>query len=237
MEDAAMPTDFRRNALLAGVLADAPEASERISTVKLETGQSLFRSRAELDKVYFPLDCVLAHLVVLRDGNFVATLSVGREGAVARNDLGFPGQEVTVELGGAAAVMPLPELMAEAGRHRDIEELFGRYQALCFSALSQRSACHATHPAEARLATWLLLSEARVGPELLVTHEWLSQLLGMRRATASISLELLQTKQAVRLTRGRVTATDLDRLREHACECYELLSNGLLRPDLIVASA
>ena len=232
-----MPTDLRRNALLAGVLTDVPDVSQRISTVKLETGQSLFRSRAELDKVYFPLDCVLAHLVVLRDGNFVATLSVGREGAVARNDLGFPGQEVTVEIGGDAAVMPLTELMAEAGRHPDIEELFARYQALCFSALSQRSACHATHPAEARLATWLLLSAARVGPELFVTHEWLSQLLGMRRATASISLELLQSKSAVRLTRGRVTATNLERLRDHACECYELLSNGLLATTPVVASA
>ncbi len=227
-----MPADLRRNAFLSDVLTMAPSMGKDLALGRLLAGQKLFEPGADEDRVYFPLDSVVAYVVAFSDGTRVETLSVGREGAVGRRALTVPGQELTVELGGDVATLSLNQLLGEARANKGLDDLFERYQAFMFGALAQRTACFAAHRPAARLATWILFSSYRVGSALLITHERLSHLLATRRATVSVALEELQQQGAVTLGRARLRTTDEACLRAVACECYDALAPWLLHDAL-----
>ena len=65
------------------------------------------------------------------------------------------------------------------------------------------------------------MSHDRVGvDEFSITHEFLGQMLGSRRATVTLSAGILQAAGLIRYHRGRLTIVDREGLEEVACECY-----------------
>ena len=76
---------------------------------------------------------------------------------------------------------------------------------------------------EERLARWLLMAHDRIdGNEMLLTHEFLSVMLGVRRAGVTEALNLLQDAGLIRSRRGKILILDRDRL--------EKSSDGTYRP-------
>ena len=56
--------------------------------------------------------------------------------------------------------------------------------------------------------------------EFLLTHEFLSHMLGVRRMSVTDVLKPLQDAGLIRNRRGRITVLDRTRLEAAACECY-----------------
>jgi CRP-like cAMP-binding protein len=80
------------------------------------------------------------------------------------------------------------------------------------------------------LSRWLLMSHDRVGTDTFpITHEFLGQMLGSRRATVTLSAGLLQSAGLIRYHRGRVTIVDRDGLESVSCECYGIIKAALDR--------
>jgi CRP-like cAMP-binding protein len=74
---------------------------------------------------------------------------------------------------------------------------------------------------EGRLARWLLMYHDRVDGDLLhVTHEFLSLMLGVRRAGVTIALSKLRHAGIISVHRARVTVLDRHRLESAAGEAY-----------------
>jgi len=72
-----------------------------------------------------------------------------------------------------------------------------------------------------RLARWLLMACDRVETdELTVTHELLANGLGVRRAGVTATLHYLESRGFVGITRGAVTITDREGLKECANGLY-----------------
>jgi CRP-like cAMP-binding protein len=72
---------------------------------------------------------------------------------------------------------------------------------------------------EERLARWLLMAQDRLdGDVVTLTHEFLSQMLGVRRAGVTLALNLLERAGLVRTSRGTIFIVDRRGL--------EKLSNG-----------
>ena len=79
-----------------------------------------------------------------------------------------------------------------------------------------------------RLARWLLLTHDRVDAnEFPLTHEFVSQMLGVRRATVTEALGTLQQTGAIRSARGRITIVDRPGLEAAACECYRIVRDEM----------
>jgi hypothetical protein len=79
------------------------------------------------------------------------------------------------------------------------------------------------------------MSHDRVGTDTFpITHEFLGQMLGSRRATVTLSAGLLQAAGLIRYHRGRVTIADRDGLEAVSCECYSIIKTAL---DSVVSSA
>jgi hypothetical protein len=76
---------------------------------------------------------------------------------------------------------------------------------------------------EERLARWLLMAHDRLdGDELPLTHEFLSMMLGVRRAGVTTAFHLLEKKGLVGATRGLISVVDRGGLEETAGEYYGL---------------
>lgn len=84
------------------------------------------------------------------------------------------------------------------------------------------------HPIEKRLARWLLVTQDRVGTHVLpLTHEFLSQMLGVNRSTGSIRAVAMPETGLIEYRRGKVRILERRRLEKASCECYQTMNKQL----------
>ena len=74
---------------------------------------------------------------------------------------------------------------------------------------------------EERLARWLLMANDRLrGDEVPLTHEFLSLMLGVRRAGVTVALHYLEQRALIRLARKQIIITDRRGLKAAANGTY-----------------
>jgi len=199
-----------------------------VKTVLFDPGQVI-------TSVYFPIDGVVSLVTPLADGNIVEVATIGNEGMV-----GVPlvaGGSLAVraisQVGGRTLRLDASTFIAELERLPAFRKLIQRYVQALFGQISQAAACNRLHSNEERLSRWLLMSHDRVGMDAFpITHEFLGQMLGSRRATVTLSAGLLQAAGLIRYHRGRVTIVDRAGLEGVSCECYGIIKAAL---DRVVA--
>ena len=219
-----------RNLLLAS-LSEENCASLSLTRVELELKQVLFDVDRPIEHVYFPEAAVVSILSVMSDGSAVETATVGHEGMV-----GLPVFLGTDQMSAQAfCQIPGPALRAERDAFSRVLEsspplvlALQRYTQALFTFLAQNSACNRLHTMSQRCARWLLHTHDRVGAEsgrdeFPLTHQFLSQMLGVRRATVTEAMRALHTTGAVSYVRGRVVVRDRAALESAACECYAVI--------------
>ncbi len=90
--------------------------------------------------------------------------------------------------------------------------------------ISQTAACNIQHTLPQRLARWLLAADDRTwGNELPLTHELLSVMLGVRRASVTLGVEFFETAGFIQTARGQITIKVRAGLEEFTCVCHERL--------------
>jgi hypothetical protein len=118
--------------------------------------------------------------------------------------------------------------MAAGGALRDV--VYG-YARGALAAPARMTACNALHPIDQRAARWLLACHDRVGAdEFTLTHEFLSVMLGVRRATVSATAGALQGAGLIAYKHGRVRVIDRPGLEAAACECYAAIRDAFATP-------
>jgi CRP-like cAMP-binding protein len=105
-----------------------------------------------------------------------------------------------------------------------LHDLLHRYTHAMMTFVGQNVACNQLHSVEERTARWLAHTHDRVHSDTFpITQEFLALMLGVRRATVSVSAGTLQRAGLIRYSRGRMTILDPDGLRAAACGCYRLI--------------
>jgi CRP-like cAMP-binding protein len=124
-------------------------------------------------------------------------------------------------------------LRQEFKRAGELHDRLLRYTQGLLLQTSQVAACNRLHSVSERLARWLLMSYDRcVCEDLPFTQEFLSLMLGVRRAGVTEAALILQTEELIRYKRGHITILDRPGLEEHSCDCYEVVKAEF---DLLVA--
>ncbi len=194
-----------------------------IKTVLFEPGQVI-------EHVYFPLDGVISLVTPLRDGNMVEVATVGNEGVVGV-PLVLGGSLVVRAISGVAGRtlrMTAKDFLDALESDPAVRDIVNDYLQAIFGQISQAAACNRLHSNEERLSRWLLMSHDRVGANVFaITHEFLSQMLGSRRATVTLSARVLQGAGLIRYHRGEVTIIDRAGLEAASCECYRVIREEL----------
>ena len=219
-----------RNRILAALpAADRERLRASLEPVDLELRQVVIDVNQEISHVYFVEEGVVSVLGVMEDGSAVETATVGNEGMVGLpvflGAASMAGQAF-VQVPGHGYRMPAAALREEARRGGALSELLGRYTQALFTLLSQNSACNRLHPVEQRCARWLLLTHDRVGSDTFdLTHLFLSQMLGVRRATVTEVAGALQERGLIEYSRGTITVLDRPALEAAVCECYRVIAS------------
>jgi CRP-like cAMP-binding protein len=86
---------------------------------------------------------------------------------------------------------------------------------------SNTALSNGTATVEERLARWLLMANDRLkGDEVPLTHEFLSLMLGVRRAGVTVALNYLEQRALLNLSRRKIVITDRKGLQAAANGCY-----------------
>lgn len=195
-----------------------------LRAVSLEQEQVLYEARSEVEDLYFPIDCATSSVMVMESGAAIEVATVGREGA-----LGLPvltviavsPHRVFTQIPGRALRIDAARFNAIAKQDEQIWTTIALYhQAFLFQVL-QSVACNGLHFVAPRCCRWLLLTHDRVdGDTLELTHEFLSMMLGVRRASVTEVLRELQGRGLIEAGRGQIKILDRQGLEEASCECY-----------------
>ena len=188
--------------------------------------QDMGEAGQRIAEVHFPVDAVVSILTRMDEGPSVEIATIGNEGVVGLtvawgSEAMNPRELATVQAPGEVVSLDAGTFRAELHRQGALASLIERYTLAFFSQVSQQVACNGLHSVEQRCARWLLLTHDRVGTdEFPMTHEFLAQMLGVRRASVTVTAGILQRAGFVEFSRGRVAVVDRPGLESAACECY-----------------
>lgn len=221
------------NRLLAALpAADYEQLAPHLTSVVLELGHVLFRPEEQLAHAYFPLNAIVSLLTELEDGRGMEVGLVGLEGVVGVSVFlgGRESKVATVQGTGTAWRISASALRAEFARGGELQRLLLRYTHALMMQISQSAVCNMAHNIDGRLARWLLMYHNRAGrDEFYLTHEFISHMLGVRRAGVSEVANRLQQRKLIKYQRGNFTILDREKLEEFACECYPVIKQRFER--------
>lgn len=196
-------------------------------------GRILARQGEECLDVWFPrAGTVISQVRSLSGGQQVEIALVGSEGLFSFDGLLDTRPLFTngvVQVAGGASrvsrnrlvsVLENPSvrsrLLAAAGAHLE--------------QVTQNAACNRYHSVEQRLCKWILMMSDRAGQvEFRITHEFISYMLGIRRAGVSIAVGNLTTDGMLDHSRNRLRIRDVGGMEARACECLDVVRNAVHR--------
>jgi len=219
---------IQRNNLLAALpQAERERLIPHLKLVPMPLGMVLYESGDVLRHVYFPTDCIVSLLYVMKDGASAEISVVGNDGVVGVALL--LGGETTpsravVQSAGNAYRLRSKRLKDEFYRHGKAQLLLLRYTQALLTQMAQTAVCNRHHPVEQQLCRWLLLSLDRLpSNHLNMTQELIANMLGVRREGVTTAAAKLQKLGIIRYSRGKVTVLDRPKLEQMCCECYSVV--------------
>ncbi len=215
-----------RNRLLAAL---SPEDLERLAPhlepVPFKRGQVLHSANRPLGSVHFVEAGLVSVLTEPERGHIMEVWLVGCEGLTGIPALlgGERSYHRHVALTrGEALRIDASELRKAMLERPSLAAPLLRFVEVMLVQTARVGACNARHSLGERLARWLLMARDRaVSDDLPLTHDMLSQLLGVRRAGVTEGINRLEREGFVRNERGRIIILDLDGLKAASCGCYD----------------
>jgi CRP-like cAMP-binding protein len=188
---AALAEGHRGNRLLAAMPPNTLALLEPdLRKVSLEAGAVLLEPGELIENIYFPLTGLISLMVIGKDGNFIETSTVGREGGVGlHSGLGRRRSftRAIAQIGGKFSTIRTARFEHIANDSAPIRDLISRYTEVLWAETQQTAACNAMHSTSSRLCRWLLQSADRIGSdEVRLTQEFLAQMVGARRTTVTL---------------------------------------------------
>jgi len=205
----------------------------RLQLVPLAFKHVLYEARSHIDFAYFPNQGVVSALTVMKDGRAIEVATIGDEGMVCLPLLvgaKTTANRVIVQVPGEALRMAEDLLREEVSRDSPLRRLLILYHTAFLTQISQAVACNGLHSVHQRCCRWLLMTQDRAHSDVFpMTHEFLAEMLGVRRSTVSEVLEPFQEEGLIRYSRGKCTVLDRKGLKAGSCECYQRINEEFVR--------
>jgi CRP-like cAMP-binding protein len=215
-----------RNRLLGSLSrADMALLQPLLVPVKLRFRQRLQSANRTVKAAYFP-DSGLASVVAMANGSRsqAEVAVIGHEGIV-----GLPivlgarrsPCEIFIQVDGHGHCITADNLTDAMSQSEPLREALLRYAHVFSVQASYTALANAHGKIEERLARWLLMAQDRIAhDELLLTHEFLALMLGVRRAGVTVALQHFEMAGSITTARGSIVIKDRDGLEESANGLY-----------------
>jgi CRP-like cAMP-binding protein len=233
-------TDGNRNEILNLILLGLPAdeltaALKKLEFMELPTRFILHEAGEPLTHAYFINSGLASVLSVMTDGKSVEVGLAGAEGFVGLPlvvGLSTSPTQVIMQVAGDAYQMSAADFKEILSRSPALEKSLNRYAQTLGVQAVHVAACNRLHEVDERLARWLLMSQDRLGGDVVpLTQEFLAHMLGTRRASVTVAAGILQKAGFITYNRGSVRIDDRSGLEDAACECYASITQQTIRWD------
>lgn len=230
-----------KNTILTAIsLQELAAIGEFLEPTVLRERMVLQEPKKHLEYIYF-IESGLVSLRIVSAGSVLETAVIGHRGTVGASFVvggHLATHQAVVLFPGSAhriRVEDLRRLMRERPELR--EQLFRYVQALNVHC-AQTGLCGVRHDREKRLASWLCLaSDAFDADALPVTHDYLSSVLGLRRAGVTETLIRFERLGLIRKMRSMLQIEERQCLEQKACNCYKLISGTYASTDCSISTS
>jgi CRP-like cAMP-binding protein len=217
-------SNFLKNKILAALSnADLALLQPHLEPVELEVRKVLEQPNKPIKHSYF-IERGLASIVA---GNSHKRLEVGLIGPEGMTGLPIvlgnyrSPHENFIQVAGEGSRIPADKLRGAMRQSRSLEKAFLKFAHSFMNQTANTAFSNGTATLEERLARWLLMANDRLdGDEIPLTHEFLSLMLGVRRAGVTVALNYLEHRGVIRLSRGQIVITDRKGLKASANGTY-----------------
>jgi len=193
--------------------------------VELVFSEILGEPGEKVRDVYFPINSFISLVAPIDSKASVEVGMVGNEGMLGLNlalGVKFSSLRALVQGAGTALRMNADQFLQIYEKSAILQQKLKAYAYVRMTQLSQTAGCNRFHVVSARLARWILMTQdCAHSNEFHITHEFLSYMLGVRRAGITESAEMLQKKKLICYSRGHLKILDRIGLKTVACGCYQ----------------
>ncbi|WP_299814584.1 Crp/Fnr family transcriptional regulator [uncultured Jannaschia sp.] len=214
-----------QNCLIYAMSTEDRDAIEpHLKMTGLEQQQVLEIANEPIETVYFPTSGIGSMIALGGQGRKIEVGLFGRDGMSGTAivmDTGQSPLEIVMQVGGQALAIEAERLQELMEARFSIRRTFLHYVQILATQTAQTALSNGQSKLEERLARWLLMCHDRIGGDQLeLTHDFLSIMLGVRRAGVTVGTHLLEGKGLIRATRGVIRVLDRDGLEELAEASY-----------------
>ncbi len=226
------------NSMLAAAALGHPDGafgSARLS--HHDRGDQLYATGDVVDELTFPLTGLVSMTLDSREGTTVEVAIVGPQGFVGLDRyLGTPtaSTNAVVQVAGDLVHFRADDVIRGAANDGPFNAAVAQFMRSLLIETAQSAVCNQLHSVEQRIARWLLHASDRAGrTELLLTHEFVAQMLAVRRPSVTTVVGIFVRAGLITAQRGLISISDREGLRGFTCECYDIVKAGT--PRVLVA--
>jgi len=222
------------DALMNHLIAALPDdefirLKPNLEPVTLSLGEVIYESGEQLEYIFFPTTAIISLLYIMENGSTAEIGMAGNDGLVG----------IALYMGGSTT--PSRAVVQSAGnafrmRSKALNDAFSlggvfqkillRYTQSLMTQISQTAVCNRLHTVEQQLCRWLLINHDLLRTnKLIMTHDLIANMLGVRREGVSIAAGRLQNAGLIKYVRGTITMLDRKALERAACECYQVVKD------------
>jgi CRP-like cAMP-binding protein len=213
------------NRLLANLAPDLfALLAPHLARVSLEQAQRIENPNEAISTVFFPGAGVISVVARTLGGARLETGLIGPEGMTGLSllyGLESAPHEVFVQIPCRAILIPASNFRQAVEENHALHLYFLRYAHVFSIQVAHTALCNGRFTIDQRLARWLLMCHDRIDREdITLTHEFLSLMLGVRRAGVTTAVRDLVNTGALVVHRGSIVIRDRTVLLNAAGEAY-----------------
>lgn len=234
-EAAAVTSVFEPKNLFLSALPAAERTRLRplLAFHRLPQGLVLHQPEQRIEHVYFIESGMISLVALMQDGTAIETATLGREtilGSLSALGNHRASARAVVQIDATAWRMTAADFHTASDQSPVLRKTALASGELTLAQIQQTAACNALHTADRRLCRWMVQVRDRIDEdEIRLTHDFLAQMLAVRRPTVSLIAHGLQRAGMIRYQRGKITILDRAGLERGACECVGVLREKINR--------
>jgi CRP-like cAMP-binding protein len=230
----SLPDRPENNHLLAALPgAEFRRLARHLEVFPMRLGETLYRPGEQLQHAHFPTTAIVSLVYVMKSGAAAEIASVGNEGMLGislfMGGNTTPGSAV-VQAAGSSYRLKANILQEAFNGGGTTQNLLLRYTQALALQIGQTASCNRHHSIEQQLCRWLLSTLDRLpSGEVVMTHELVAGILGVRRESITAAAGKLQRAGVVSYRRGHIAVLERAGLEAAACECYTVVKHAYSR--------
>jgi len=214
-----------RNQLLSAMsVTDLALLRPHLKPIEMAVFKEMERPNRPIDTVYFMEAGIASVVAVQPDETKVEVGLIGREGmsgiAVVLGGEQSP-HSTYIQVAGEGLRMPAKELRKAMDASGSLRNLLLKFAQVFMVQTAHTAIANARSHIDQRLARWILMAHDRTGATIIpLTHEFLSLMLGVRRAGVTEALRNLKRQKLIDNERSQIVVLERKGIERLAGSSY-----------------